>query len=525
VRIVTASQMRQIEMDCAGAGLSPAELMENAGRAFAEETKRLLGDAKTVKKQSIIILAGPGNNGGDGLVAARYLSEWGARLSLYLFGDRPETNENLAKARERGTDITKMTGDDCLSYLDERLTQASTVIDAVFGTGTTRPFQGTLKKALEMVANAKAARPALRIIALDLPSGLGADSGTVDPATLYADNTVTLGFPKIGLFRPPGAERAGKITTVDIGIPAEFSDQISNELITDSWVMTALPPRPPHANKGSFGRVLVISGSASYVGAAYLACAGAMRVGAGLVTLGTGKTVQPMVAAKLTEATYLLLPEADGALSAGATRPILESLGGYDALLIGCGLGQNRTASDFIVNTLLRPGSPPVPLVLDADALNILSRLPEWWCRLTDDAVITPHPGEMARLAGTSVEAVQAERLELTKRLALEWHKTIVLKGAYTVITAPDGRTMTSPWANPGLASAGTGDVLSGMITGLLAQGMSLFDAAAAAVYLHGLAGELVKDQMGDTGMLASDLLPAIPLATRRIKGSTGVAI
>lgn len=516
MKIVTTSQMRQIELDSVSAGLTLSNLMENAGKAFAEETRKILGD---IEKQNILILIGPGNNGGDGLVAARYLHDWGAKVSLLLFSERPSSDENLKLAQERNIPLIDAAKDESLAKLNELLPEANVIIDALFGTGTIRLFHSTLKRALENISRAKRSRPALRIIALDLPSGLNADTGAVDSATLYADHTVTLGFPKMGLFRPPGAERAGKITVADIGIPAHLADQISNELITEEWVRSVLPPRPPYANKGSFGKVLVIAGSINYIGAAYLACSGAMRVGAGLVTLATGKTIQPILASKLTEVTYLPLPEAQpGVISPSATRLIYQNLGNYNTILMGSGLGQNRAAVDFVVNTLLRVGAPPLPLVLDADALNTLARIPEWWQRLTDDAILTPHPGEMARLAGTSVEIVQSERLDMTKRLALEWHKTIVLKGAYTVIASPDGCTMTCPMANPGLASAGTGDVLAGIIAGLVSQGLALFEAASGGVYLHAKAGEFVRSQLGDAGMLASDLLPVIPVVIKHLK-------
>ena len=244
-----------------------------------------------------------------------------------------------------------------------------------------------------------------------------------------------------------------------------------------------------------------------------------MRVGTGLVTLAAASRIQSILAAKLTEATYLPLPESHpGIISPSAAKLIHQNLNGYNALLLGCGLGQSQPVIKFIEDLLLRVRTVPSPLILDADALNILARVPNWWQRLTGDAILTPHPGEMARLAGVTIDEVQSDRIGITKGLARKMNKTIVLKGACTVVATPDGRTGISPVANPGLASAGTGDVLSGIIAGLVAQGLSFFDAAAAGVFLHGEAGEIVRSRLGDTGMIASDLLPVLPLVIKQLK-------
>jgi len=516
MKILTANQMRQVEQDCANIGLPPDKLMANAGKAFAEETRNILGD---IKKQNLLILIGPGNNGGDGLVAARHLHDWGAKITLAFWGKRAEGDPNFAPLKERDLDVIGISEAEGPDTLEDRLPSFTAVIDALFGIGKIRPFQGALKAALEKVGNAKRNRPSLRIIALDLPSGLNADTGDIDPSSLFADNTITLGFPKTGLIRSPGVERVGRITVADIGIPAYLVEQVTSELIDKNWARTALPTRPLQANKGTFGRALVIAGSTNYIGAAYLASSGALRVGAGLVTLATATTLQPILAVKLTEVTYLPLPEAQrGVIAPAAAKLVHQNLESYSTVLLGCGLGQSRAVMEFIDNALLKARTIPLPLVLDADALNTLARVPNWWQRLSDDAILTPHPGEMARLAGSSVEDIQRDRLAVATRFAQEWHKTIVLKGAYTVIAAPDGRTRVSPIANPGLASAGTGDVLSGVITGLVAQGLPLFDAAAVGVFLHGQAGEIIRSRLGDAGMLASDLLPALPIAIKQLK-------
>ena len=237
------------------------------------------------------------------------------------------------------------------------------------------------------------------------------------------------------------------------------------------------------------------------------------------MTLATATSLQPILASKLTEATYLPLPESHpGIISPQAAELIHQQLAHYDVLLLGCGLGQSQSVIKFIKSTLFESKLAPSPLVLDADALNTLAETPNWWQQLPDDAILTPHPGEMARLTGLSADEIQSNRIDMAKKLALEWHKTVVLKGAYTVIATPDGQVRVSPIANPGLASAGTGDVLTGTIAGLGAQGLSLFDAAACGVYLHGKAGEMVKAKLGDAGMIATDLLPALPLVIKQLK-------
>jgi len=508
--------MRQIEKDCAKIGISVSVLMENAGRAVAEEVRKILG---TVDQQRILILTGPGNNGGDGLVAARHLHDWGAKVSLYLFSQRLSDDSNFKLVQERGITYVDITQDEKLDKLNELLLSTDTIIDALFGTGKSRPLRGFFLQALNTVSGVKKKRPDLRIIALDLPSGLDADTGAVDAACLYADYTITLGFPKPGLFNSPGKGRAGKIIVADIGIPSGLAERVNSELLTSDWARSVLPRRPLEANKGSFGRVLVVAGSINYIGAAYLACSGAIRVGAGLVTLATPTSLQPILASKLTEVTYLPLPESRrGIVSPGAAKLIHQQLAQYDVLLLGCGLGQSRPAIRFIGTTLLKGKVTLPPLVLDADALNILAKIPNWWQQLTSEAILTPHPGEMARLVGVSVDEVQRDRQGIADRLALDWQKTIVLKGAYTAIATPDGQSRISPVANPGLASAGTGDVLSGAIAGLLAQGLSLFDAAALGVYLHGEAGEVVRGRLGDAGMIATDLLPALPQVIKQLK-------
>lgn len=514
MKVVTSEQMREIEQRAAAIGLPSEVLMEKAGLAVAREVKGWLGG---VAGRRILVLVGPGNNGGDGLVTARHLHDWGADVHLYFPGKRADSDINYQLTQRRGIHTLSAIQRDSLAALDSLLPSIEVVVDALFGTGKTRPMEGVFKQALLKVMEAKERDRNLRLVAVDLPSGLDADTGAVDAACPAADLTVTLGYPKHGLFAFPGARKVGRLVVADIGIPSKLAGDIPTEVVTREEVRGLLPERPPNANKGTFGRILVVGGSINYIGAVYLACTAAARVGVGLVTLATARSLQPILASKLTEVIYAPLPESEpGIVTADAFETIRPSLANYNVLLLGCGSGQSRSVVEFMISIFSSADLPA--LVLDADALNALAGISQWWQKLPCDAVLTPHPGEMARLTGLSVDEIQSRRLSVAREAAVSWQKTIVLKGAYTIVAAPDGRTVINPTANSGLASAGTGDVLAGAIAGLAAQGLSLFDAAIAGVFLHSQAGELVRKDLGDAGMLASDLLPVLPVVISRLK-------
>ncbi len=516
MKIVTVEEMRRIEERCVQQGVSLDSLMENAGLAVARKARERLD---VVRKAPLLVLVGPGNNGGDGLVAARQLWEWGVDATTYLATPRSDADPKLGLLQEAGAPVVSAGDDPSFKALDGLLGTAHLVIDALLGTGRSRPIEGTMAEVLSRLARARAERDRMKLVALDLPTGLNADTGKVDPLCPAADVTVALGYPKVGHFSFPGADRVGQLEVVDIGIPPSLADDVPTELITPERVRNALPRRPQNAHKGTFGRTLVIAGSARYIGAAYLACMGAARAGAGLVTLAAPESLLPVFAAKLTETTFLPLPERDGGLSPDASELVLSEAAGYQALLAGCGLGQSPATSAFLRQTLLTRRYDGPPMVLDADALNILSSVPEWWRLLRNEVVVTPHPGEMSRLTGMDSAKVNADRIGAARSYAAQWGSVVALKGAYTAIGLPDGRALVSPFANPGLASAGTGDVLAGAIAGLVAQGASPLDAAVCGVYLHGAAGERVRSDLGEAGMTASDLLPQIPRAIRELLG------
>ena len=466
----------------------------------------------------VVFIVGPGNNGGDGLVAARHLHRWHSGVIVVILGPRPDDDPKRGLALDAGVAIVGE-DDNPGAALERALPSAALVVDAVLGIGASRPLEGSIRDAIELVNAERARRSTLHVLALDVPTGIDADTGNTDPNALDADVTVTFGFPKHGHFRFPAAACVGRLVVADIGVPDALAVDIADEVVTSSWARTQLPRRPLDSHKGSFGRVLALAGSRSYVGAAHLACMGAARSGAGYVTLAVTPVVQALVSSKLTESTYLLLPDdGDGVADPEAAGTLRNAMPACDALLVGCGLGQNDTTRLLLDRLLLSPAPMPLPIVIDADALNFLASTSGWWERLKADAVLTPHPGEMARLMKCGITEVESDRIGVARRAAAEWGVTVLLKGAFTVAASPDGRVRVLPFANPALATAGTGDVLAGCVAGLLAQGLPPFDAASFGAFLHAAAGQLAAEGIGEAGVIASDLLPLLPKAMQTLR-------
>lgn len=522
MKIVTAAQMREIEARSELEGVSTDALMERAGLAFARAVRRRVGALGGVR---VVVLVGAGNNGGDGLVAARHLARWGANATAYLCGSRPDPDPKLRAAGDAGVEIADSANDPDLARLADALASAYVVIDAILGTGKSRPIAGALADILRHLARARAERPNLRLAAMDLPTGVDCDTGDSDPLTVSADATIALGCPKRGHFAFPAANLIGELETADIGIPPGLDAGVPLDLTAPDWAASSLPERPADSHKGSYGRAMIVAGSPRFLGAAYLAATAAIRAGAGLATIAIPQSLIPSVAAKAIEPTFLPLPEDSLGVPSieSASQAILGELDDYDSLLIGCGLGQSPHAR-ILVSRVLDSERELPPTVADADALNALAQISDWHERWRADAVLTPHPGEMARLTGESAERIARDRVELARGAARAWNKTVVLKGAHTVTARPDGGASLSPFANPALSSAGTGDVLAGAIAGLLAQGAALADAAALGVYLHGMAGEAARDAFGDSGAIAGDLLPEIPKAVKTLRATADSA-
>ena len=555
MRILSVAEMRALESTADMAGHSYAQMMEQAGKSLAIAVVQ----HAPVKGRRILVLVGPGNNGGDGLVAARLLRESGAHVTAYLTGKRdPEQDTVFKQAQASGITIVYAQDDAQYETLRRLTSQAHIILDSLLGIGATPPLRGVIagvmqnvKAGLEKIVAdpltplnrpPKPTTPRPMIVAVDGPSGLNFDTGAIDPLALKAHLTVTFAAPKWGHVTFPGAEYVGALLVADIGIPKSVEIPSNGATITTpESIRLWLPPRPLDAHKGTFGKALIVAGSVNYSGAALLAASAAVRAGAGLVTLAIPNLLHTAIVPALPEVTYILLPHTLGVLDGRAIPPLTEKMAGeqttgaYSAMLIGPGLSHTpetiafmrrllgletgKRSTGFAPSEAKPEGERPTlpPLVVDADGLNILRDIPGWHSLLPPETILTPHPGEMARLTGATTAEVQADRLRIAQTSAAKWGHVVVLKGAFTVIAAPDGETTLLPFANPGLGSAGTGDVLAGAIVALRAQGLDAFKAAVVGAYLHGLAGEIVRNRLGAAGIAASDVAQALPEAIQSI--------
>lgn len=510
MKVVTSGEMREIDRRAIQEfGIPGVVLMENAALKVFEAAKGMLGEAAGKR---VLVFAGKGNNGGDGFAAARHLANWGAEVEVLLFAPKKYLSGdaliNFSIIINMGIPVHDVLTSEDLEMVKSRLAGASLIIDAILGTGIKGPVSGILRDAVLLINNS-----GIPVLSVDIPSGVNGDNGRVCGDAVRADITVTFGLPKRGHFLFPGAEHTGKLLVEDIGIPKRVIEQyedITGELITRSRIAGLITKRKRDVHKGTFGRVFFLAGSAGYTGAAFLACQGALRSGSGLVTLGVPESINPVMEVKLTEVMTLPLPETDeGTLSRDAVPAVLEQVRASRALGVGPGLSTCKDVPE-VVKTLVREAD--IPLVLDADALNSLADDPDILKSRKAPAVITPHPGEMARLLGTSTAEVQEDRIEVAREAAAKWGVIVVLKGANTIIGHPDGRFFINTTGNPGMATGGTGDVLTGIITSFLGQGMSPLDAALAGVYIHGLAGDRVSLEKGERGLTAGDIVETLPL-------------
>ncbi|MGE5561565.1 MAG: NAD(P)H-hydrate dehydratase [Chloroflexota bacterium] len=525
MRLITAAEMKVIDRQATRRyGLPEIVLMENAGLRVVEAVSERYGAPAGL---AVLVICGKGNNGGDGLVAARHLANAGARVRVYLVADpaalAKSTAINYKIFRECGGSVAVIPDDaDWRDRLAGDLELADVVIDALLGTGISGFVQGVQADVIEAV-NA-AGRP---VVAVDLPSGVNADTGAVCGVATRAELTVTFGAPKPGLILHPGAELAGELIIADISLPADLLAPIPGglELLTIDEAADLLPRRAPTAHKGDAGRLAVIAGSRGFTGAAALAAQAAVRTGAGLVTVLAPAAAQAVLAVKLTEAMTVAAPEtAAGQLAEQAAPDVLHLAARANAVAIGPGLGTGGGVETALRLLLSQTGAP---LVIDADGLNVLAEAAEGTTALLAAAlrpiVLTPHPGEMARLTGLTIGQVEADRIGVARRLAGEAKCTVVLKGAPTVVAAADGRAWLNSTGNPGMASGGMGDALTGAIAALIAQGLAPLDAALAGVLLHGLAADIAAEQIGAIGFTAGDVVERLPQARQRaLAAATG---
>jgi len=516
VKLVTASQMQELDRRTIEEGGIPGiVLMENAGRGAAELLVRSFPEART---GSIAILAGRGNNGGDGFVIARHLKNWGIQVKVYLFSSidevKGDAGTNLRSWLAMGGELVEVVFKGDFAGVKKEFSKASLMVDAIFGTGLHAEVKGFLKDTISFI-NALP-QP---VMAVDIPSGLDATTGQVLGEAIRADLTVTFCLAKIGQVIEPGVSHVGQLEVIDIGIPRHLIREaaIKTSLIDpDELDMSLLDPRPAQSHKGDYGHLFVLAGSPGKTGAAAMVCSGAMRIGAGLVTLGIPASLNPILEAKLTEAMTAPLPDAgSGYLTADAVERIHQLLEGKTALALGPGISTESPVQEVIAKLIPKT---TLPLVIDADGITaLLSRL-EILKQYKGSVILTPHPGEMASLAGITTQEVQADRIGVAKSCAASYNSIVVLKGNRTVIATPDQEIYINPTGNPGMASGGTGDVLTGMIGGLLAQGLSPLEAAKWGVFLHGLAGDLVAQEIGEIPLIASDIIDYLPDALAEVK-------
>lgn len=501
MKIVTAEEMRRIdEAAINDYGIPGMVLMENAGLRVLEAVGELAGN-----EARIVVMCGRGNNGGDGLVVARHLYNRGARVTVVLLAAatdlRGDAQANLTIAQRLGVPIIESPPTRVLNRLAE---DADLIVDGILGTGARGAIRGLSLAAIRAIRRCKG-----RVVAIDIPSGVSGDDGSVLGEAVRADVTVTFALPKIGLYTYPGRAYCGNIQVADIGIPRALleDDRVKTNLTTSAEVRAMLPPREPAAHKGDCGRVVILGGSVGLTGAPVLAAQGALRAGAGLVTVGCTIGLNPVLEVKLTEAMTRPLPETvSGTLGLEAVDSAVALAQSSDAVVIGPGLGREKETQEFARQVIRRCTKP---LVIDADALFALGGMPKHLRQ--PPTILTPHPGEMARLCDSSVSEVQRDRLGCARYIAEATGAVVVLKGAGTVIASPNGEAWINPTGSVALATGGTGDVLSGIIGAFLAAGAAPLHAAVAGVYYHGAAGDLVASRISERGVVAGDIAQALP--------------
>ncbi|MGI6697126.1 MAG: NAD(P)H-hydrate dehydratase [Clostridiales bacterium] len=511
MRVVTPKQMREIDRKAMEEhGIPGIVLMENAGIRLAEEVLKLPGE----EKNRVVLIAGKGNNGGDVLVAARHLFNKGVPIRVFLVGASSgmagDAGVNAGILDRMGIPVVEVSDGAGLEAVKEALGWGQVVVDGIFGTG----FKGELRGVpLEIIRAANGSGCA--VVSADIPSGIDGETGRVCGECVHASVTVTFGYPKVGLLQYPGAEYVGRLVVADISIPGAVAEGMKPEMImlTDEYISGLIPGRKPDAHKGSCGRTVVIGGSEGMTGAVVMALLGCLKSGAGLVKAALPGALNYVIENRVTEAMSVPLGEGTVLRLDDSTRERLASLLDWaSAAVLGPGMGVYDGGADFLEFVL---ANARCPLVLDADALNCLAGKRELLKKASVPVVVTPHPGEMARLAGQSINEIQADRIKAAAAFSKEWGTVTVLKGANSVIAEADGNIYINTTGNPGMASGGMGDVLAGMIASFMAQGLEPTKAACVAVYIHGRAADLLAGERGMYGLTASELAERIPPAIK----------
>ncbi len=497
MKVADAEKIRRADkITIEGYGLPGIVLMENASQGVARVCLDVLKDVKNPK---VLVIAGKGNNGGDGYAAARLLKNKGVECEIVVIGDineiKGDAKINLDVAKKIFIPVTNDITD-----IDSKIKNADIVLDAIFGTG----FAGQAREPHATIIE-KINKLAKFVVSVDIPSGVNADNGHTDGSCVMADITVTFALPKLGNLLYPGAENTGKLEVIDISIPPQVIDtlRIDTNYLTEEEAKALLPKRTPRSNKGTYGKLLIVAGSEKMPGAAFLAGKSAYRAGVGLVYSGIVYHRRKVFQSLLPEAICLSVEDYEGCVYRESYDGIEDTVGNMTAIAVGPGLGDGKYVKDFVEKVLYES---KVPVIVDADGLNAISKNPDVLRKTSKTPIITPHPGEMSRLTVLSIKEILADPVEVARKFAINFNTVTVLKDARTIIAAPDGRIYINLTGNNAMAKGGSGDVLTGIISAFVAQGMDSYDAAVLGVYVHGKAGDMAAEDLGHYGVLARDI-------------------
>jgi NAD(P)H-hydrate epimerase len=518
IKVVSSEQMREVDRrSIEDIGIPGVVLMENAGLQVVEKIRKFFNGELP---QHVLIVCGRGNNGGDGFVVARHLTNKGVDVTVILLGEsgmlRGDAQTNWKICVESGVNIIELTGDQVYTQLFDYMVDSDVIVDAIFGTGLSSAAKGIYEEVINIIDESE-----IPVISVDIPSGLSSDTGALIGSAIQADMTVTFGLPKVGTILYPGAGYCGDLEIVDIGIPpiVEMEAEYSALLLEDLDFVGILGRRDRNAHKGTYGHLLVIGGSPGKTGAVAMAGQAALRMGTGLVTVAVPASLNPVLEMKLTEVMTQPLPETgEQTLALDSLDIILEFCHRVRAVALGPGMSANGETVKLTQNLMMQC---PIPIVLDADGINALAGNIDILSQRKLPTVITPHPGEMARLMDTSVKEIQQNRIEVARDFAVQHGVIVALKGARTVIAEPSGRVYVNPTGNPGMASGGTGDVLTGIIAGALTQGLDPVDATNLGIYLHGLAADIAAEELGEVALTAMDIHDFMPEAIMELNLET----
>jgi len=517
MKIVSVEQMLSIEKLADSAGLSYELMMHNAGSGVADWVNKNL-----ITGGSVVGLVGSGNNGGDTLIALKILSDMGVRTLAFLMKQREE--DPLVDAYlESGGQLVDFSQNDALKIFSASLQPNAILLDGILGTGLRLPLRGSLKQRMTEIRNTVKNRPDVVTVAVDCPSGMDCDTGEVSEAVLPATHTLCMAAIKQGLLKFPGRSIAGKLHLINIGIndiDAYLSSSVPI-MIHHDLARDCLPSRPNSGHKGTFGTCLVVAGSMSFIGAAYLTGKASYFSGCGLVNVATIEKVYSNLAGQLIEAVWTILPDINGAYDRYGTSILKGHINKVDSMIVGPGWGLQEETLAFL-KALLKDIPKNLPIIIDADGLKLLRQIDTWWKKLPYHAILTPHPGEMSILTGLEIGEIQSHRWEIAQEYAKKWGVVLILKGAVSVIATPTGQIYLNPISDSALATAGSGDVLSGIIGGLLAQGVSTRKACILATWLHGQAGIIARQRVGSNySVTALEILAMVPTAFKQlIKGA-----